>query len=184
MAMKPQDFKDSQDIINSIKLGTVGRRDLVALMIYVREHLPNDMIRDIAHCVAHSDRDRGYVYSHIETFVSNLINIAKNGGILEVKPVFPRNELISKLHDDLKAIGFDVTRADIERNYAVVVSCLRDILSDTSMLLRHPNVKSCHFKEALIDGKPALAFVVYMQGLASGGALKIPENVGMGFPIF
>lgn len=96
MAMKPQDFKDSQDIINSIKLGIVGRRDLVALMIYVREHLPNDMVRDIAHCVAHSDRDRGYVYAHIETFVSNLINIAKNGGILEVKPVFPKDELVQR----------------------------------------------------------------------------------------
>jgi hypothetical protein len=55
MVMKAGDFKDAQDIIDDMKMGKLDRRALTALLIYIREHLPHDMIKDLAHCVAHSD---------------------------------------------------------------------------------------------------------------------------------
>jgi len=58
--MKPRNFHDAQTIIDGMKNGAMSRRDMAALLIYVREQLPNDIVRDIAHCVAHSGRDRGY----------------------------------------------------------------------------------------------------------------------------
>jgi hypothetical protein len=112
--MKSRDFSDAQIIIDNLKIGGVGRRDLIALLIYIREHIPNDMIRDIAHCVAHSDRDRGYAYSHVEAFSANFISAAENGGILKVEPVFPRDLLVKEFAKDLIAIGFNVTQSIIQ----------------------------------------------------------------------
>ena len=69
MAMKPRDFADAQIIITDFKTGKMARRDLTALLIYIREQIPDDIVREIAHFVAHSDRDRGSTYIHIESFV-------------------------------------------------------------------------------------------------------------------
>ncbi len=181
--MKPRDFNDAQEIINCIKTGTAGRRDLTALLIYVREHLPNDMIRDIAHCVAHSDRDRGYVYSHIKTFASNFISVAVSGGTLAVTPIFPRDELISKLTQDLIDIGFNITRDDVEQNIKIIESALADVLADTVILLNDANIQSCRIQEESADGQSTLGFVIYPQNLPPG-ALTVPNGIGIGCPVF
>ena len=184
MVMKPRDFDDAQKIINSLKTGNLDRRDVTALLIYVREELPNDMIKDLAHSVAHSDRDRGYAYKYIDKFVSDLINTTRRGGIISVKPVFSKDELISKLAEDFINIGFNVTEIDISKNYEILETCLIDILDDTSIRLNHPNIRSCRFNRWSKGERPKLAFIVLTQGLASGGILGIPENVGMAFPVF
>jgi hypothetical protein len=184
MAMKPRDLEDAQNIINAMKQGFLSRRDLTALLIYIRECIPNDMIRDIAHCVAHSDRDRGYAYSHIEGFVENFVEVAQRGGNLHVRPIFEKDELISKLTQDLKGIGLDVEQDDIKQHYTIIENALRDILVDTSVQLRHPKVASCAFQEGAPDGAPILAFVVYTQGLSSGPVLAVPGNVAIACPVF
>ena len=68
--MKPNDVKDAQVIINKIEEGEVTTRDLVALLMYLREHIPDDMVKDIAHCVAHNNRNRGMAHTYIEKFVA------------------------------------------------------------------------------------------------------------------
>ena len=98
MAMKPRDFADAQNIVNDFKTGKMVRRDLTALLIYIREQIPNDIVREIAHFVAHSDRHRGSTYTYIESFVQNLIDLGnQGGGILTVKPVFNKIDLIDIL---------------------------------------------------------------------------------------
>ena len=184
MVMKPRDFKDAQNIIDGIRGGALSRRDLVSLLIYVREYLPYDMTRDIAHCVAHSDRDRGHAYAQIKSFVVDFIRTARGGGTITVKPVFDKDELVGKLTTNLKAIGLEVTQSDLLDNYNIIQSCLTDILSDTTILIKHPNVKSCRFTEHIVNGQSILTFEIHTRGMGSGGALPIPEDVGMAFPVF
>jgi hypothetical protein len=170
-------------IIDTIKMGNAGRRDLTALLIYVREHLPNDMIKDLAHCVAHSDRDRGYAYSHIDSFISNLITVAQHGGTLRVEPIFPRDQLISELAQDLIDLGFNVTRDDIGQNIELIKSCLIDILADAVILLRNQNVTSCQIKKNDVGGKPMLVFVTHFRGLQPG-PLTIASGNAFASPVF
>jgi hypothetical protein len=184
MVMKPRDFEDAQKILNNLKTGNLGRRDVTALLIYVREELPNDMVKDLAHSVAHSDRDRGYAYKYINKFVSDMIHVTRHGGAIPVKPIFSKSDLVAELAKDFSDIGFDVTEADIDRNYEVMEACLVDILDDMSIHLVHANVKSCRFTKWNDEEMPKMAFVVFTQGLASGGVLQVPENVGMAFPVF
>jgi hypothetical protein len=181
--MKPRDFNDAREIIDCIKMGTLGRRDLTALLIYIREHIPNDIIRDIAHCVAHSDRDRGYAYSHIKAFASNFISVAASGGMLTVAPIFPRDELISKLAQDLIDIGFNITRDDVAQNIKVIESALADILVDTVILLNDANIQSCRIQEGSVDCQSTLGFVIYPQNLPPG-VLTVPNGIGVACPVF
>jgi len=182
--MKPRDFADAQNIINGIKMGQVGRRDLVALLIYIREHVPADIVRDIAHCVAHSDRNQGYAYSHIRSFVLNLIDLGnQGGGTLTVKPLFAKNDLIDVLTKDLTDLGFDLSRADIEHNYEILKARLSDILTNTTIKLNHANVRQCTIEEGPLDGRLILAFSVFFQGL-DPSIFHIPHDVGLAFPVF
>jgi hypothetical protein len=184
MGMKKRDFADAQSIIDGIKTGQLTRRDLVALLIYIREHIPNDIVRDIAHCVAHSDRDRGYTYSHIESFVQHLVDLGnQGGGTLKVDPVFPKNDLITVLAKDLVALGFDIDKSDIENNYEVLKRRLSDILTDTTVKLRQPSVRQCAIEEGDLDRSDILAFYVFFQGLKPS-IFHIPHNVALAFPVF
>jgi hypothetical protein len=184
MNMKIRDFADAQIIINGIKAGQLTRRDLVALLIYVREHVPNDIVKDIAHCVAHSDRDRGYVYSHIESFVQSVMSLAAQGsGTLSVDPVFAKDRLIDTMAKDLADIGFNVNRVEIENNYGIIKACLSDILTNTTIKLADAKVRQCTIEEGLLNGRNILAFSVVFQHL-DPSIFHIPPNVGLAFPVF
>ena len=183
MPIKPQDLQDAQDILNNLKSGEASRRDLVALLIYIREYLPDDMVKDIAHCIAHSTRDRGHAYSYIESFVSHFIGIAERGGILVVKPLFPVHELLSRLYSDLSTIGFNVSMSDLSEQATKIEAILSDILASTSLMLRNKHVASCQFMKHAVEGRDTLAFVVQTRDLTPG-VLTIPENAKMAFPVF
>jgi hypothetical protein len=117
-------------------------------------------------------------------FVSNLVNVAQSGGTLNVRAVFERNDLITTLARDLKALGFNVTEADIRINYASIETCLGDILAGTSILLGHPNVKSCNFEERVVGNRARLMFIIYTKGLASATIMKLPDNIGIACDVF
>lgn len=184
MAMKPRDFADAQIIINDFKTGKMTRRDLTALLIYIREQISNDIVREIAHFFAHSDRDRGSTYTHIESFVQNLIDLGnQGGGILTVEPVFNKTDLIDVLTRDLVNLGFDVVKADIEGNYELLKNCLSDILTNTTVKLKNANVRQCTIELGPLDGREILAFSIFFQGL-NPGIFHFSHNVGIACPVF
>lgn len=177
--MKPRDFNDAQAIIKDIKTGKLGRRDLTALLIYVREQLPDGMVKDIAHCVAHSDRDRGFAYSHVKTFASDFIAAAEGGGVASVKvtPIFPRKTLIAELSGSLTGLGFDVTKNDVTHNIGLIESYLADILADTVLLLQDPKVLSCRFESDRQGSGPRVAFFLQLHNLAIGPFNSLSETI-------
>src|SRR5690349_2016314 len=84
--MKPNDLTESQRIIGLIEAGTASRSDVDFLLIHLREDLrEGDPIKDIAHCIAHSKRDRGYAFKYVEDFVNKVIEWIQSGGRLVVK---------------------------------------------------------------------------------------------------
>jgi len=46
----------------------------------------------------------------------------KGGGVLEVKTMYPKGDLIDALSADLTAIGFKVSKKDVEDNYELIKS--------------------------------------------------------------
>ena len=187
MPIKERDFKDGQSIINGIQQGKANRRDLIALLMYIREDLPDDMVRDVAHCVAHSTRDRGYAYSHIMRVTVSFMEmmIFGKGEELFLEPVFPIGDLVRNLAADLDAIGFDVTPRELETNTELIEILLQDILADTTVALDADYVR-CHFETLSINGATDLRFVVRFRNRPNfkNQRFKLLATLECSFPVF
>ena len=193
MSIKARDFEDAQSIINCIQQGRATRRDLVALLMYLREDLPNNLIKDLAHCVAHSSRDRGYAYSHIMHVTVNFLELwlpgkdsVKQGRELFIEPVFPIDEVIMNMAADLQAIGFNVVPLKLQSNAELIEALLRNILAGTMVALDRKVVRSCRFEEITLNEVTKLRFVIQFQnGIGSrGGIMDILSRFQWSFPVF
>jgi hypothetical protein len=107
----------------------------------------------------------------------------QGGGTLRFDPVFPKDQLIDAMAKDLGDVGLDVGKSDIEDNYGVIEICLSDILTNTTIKLKHPNVRQCTIEEGPLNGQTILAFSVFFQNL-DPSIFHIPDDVGLAFPVF
>jgi hypothetical protein len=148
-SMKENDLTDTQRIIGLIETGTATRSDITALLIYLREHLSNDdPIKDIAHCIAHNERDRGIAFSYTEDFIVRFIDCIQNGGILNVGLLFPFEAMIERLITDMHAFGLTINPSKFHQHSDNLCSQMENILEGVSLRLSNPNVVKCEFTTA------------------------------------
>jgi hypothetical protein len=162
-----------------IESGTARERDVLALFIYVREELPNGMVKDLAH----STRDRGYAFDRIETFVAHMISVFHKGGILKVEPIFGANALIRELSRKLGKLSIPIKRSTVYRNRRALFAVIEELLLGVTLELTNPNVESCTFERLAPNDSDAFCFVGRTHGLTNG-IITVPENVGVAFPLF
>jgi len=86
--VKPKDLDDARAIAKKLEDGTITRRDLIAFLIYIRESIPNDMVKDLAHFVAHPQRNKGFAFDYTEAFAARVVSVFIAGGDLKVSPIF------------------------------------------------------------------------------------------------
>lgn len=141
--MKAQDLADAQAIARLIETGTATRRDWVAFLIYIRESISDDMIKDLAHFVAHTKRDRGYAHAYITSFAQQMYHAMTQGGKLDVHAVFDLNELVDQLCNDARTLGIDLDRAAVNAHRAELEATLSDVLDGSSMKLKLPEGVFC-----------------------------------------
>jgi hypothetical protein len=181
--MKESDKQATAQIVNKLEGGTANRNDVAALLMYLREELSNgDPLKDVAHCVAHSDRDRGFAFDYITKFVDHFLEIATNGGALQVDVLFPIAYIIDSLINALKLLNVSVDEQALKGHITEFRNLLSNVLADTKINIQHPKVSSCQFQEGNDGRRDLLGFNVYFNQ-AIQGVLQIPTNVGMGFPV-
>jgi len=181
--MKPNDLTESQRIIGLIETGTASRSDVDFLLIHLREDLrEGDPVKDIAHCIAHSKRDRGYTYKYVEDFVNKVIEWIQSGGRLVVKVLFPLDDVIEQLVKDLEAQGLTVQRDAFHQQSLLLCSRLGEILDGVTLKLSNTHVIECVFDTASNNASPN--FNVRFRGLEHGGALRVYQNTALAFPVF
>jgi hypothetical protein len=186
--MKPNDISDLQQIVVLLQAGGATRRDMVALLILLRESLSktaNPMLLDISHCVAHSKRDRGLAYDYIEPFLADFIEIVKKGGTLRVEVLFPIQKVIKELSSALNNV--DVATAN-EKLLLLQVNHIRalfeEVLDGVELKLNHPNISNCKFEAGTSKHGDRFAFTTHFIGLEKAPVIQIPTKVGMAFPVF
>jgi hypothetical protein len=183
MSMKESDKQATAQILIKLENGTASRNDVAALLMYLREELnDNDPLKDVAHCVAHSDRDRGFAFNYINKFVNHFLEVATSGGVLQVEILFPLADIIDSLINALKLLKIPVNEGALKAHMSEVRNLLSNVIADTKINIHHPKVTSCQFQEGNDGKRDLLSFTVYFNQ-AIQGALQIPTNVGMGFPV-
>lgn|GEM_PF-2854520 len=181
--MKQNDLSDAQVIALLIESGVASKRDVLALLMYIREELPNGMVKDLAHFVAHSSRDRGYTFERIEQFADKMIRFVQQGGMLNIEPIFEANTLTKELSRELGKLGIPLKRSATYRNREQLFAALEELLDGVSIELKNPNIYSCTFKRLLPSDPDTFCFVVEFTRPPIGG-IDLPEGVGVGFPLF
>jgi hypothetical protein len=181
--VKQNDLEDAKQIANLIEEGTATKRDVLSLLMYIRDEISNGMVKDLAHSVAHTSRDRGYAYDQIEHFVTTMIQVFESGGKLEVKPIFPVDKLIKEFCKDLAKLGIQIDRPKTYRNRCALLGVIEELLLGVSLELNNPNIESCVFEGTSDDGPDAFCFVLQTHGL-SNGVVTIPPEVRIAFPVF
>jgi hypothetical protein len=180
--MRPTTQTEAQRIVGCIEAGTASQSDVVTVLIYLREDLDDsDPVKDISHCIAHSKRDKGIAFKFIEHFVDEFVAIVQYGGLVKVNVLFPLDEVIQRLIDDLQDQGLTVQPNVFRRQSALLCKHLGDILNGVSLKLPNTHVVECRFATA--DTNPQRSFNVKFRGLEKAKVLQIPANVAMAFPV-
>jgi hypothetical protein len=151
--------------------------------MYIRDELPNDKVKDLAHFVAHSTRDRGYAFTYTERFVQDMVEWLTNGGALHVAPIFVFEDVLRELCADLKPHGIALDAGKVNRNKVKLKAVLLDLLDGVSLKLNNPAVASCMFEKAHVDDSERLLFIVTTAKRLQG-ALTVPQNTPMAFEVF
>jgi hypothetical protein len=186
--MKPNDLADLRQITSLLQSGVATRRDMIALLILIREHLSKTrqpMLLDISHCVAHSRRDRGLAYDYIERFLEEFINAARSGGILRVRVLFPMHEVVEELVVALEDIGVaNLDRETLQSQADHVEILLKSVLDEVTLQINHDNISKCSFEAGSSKQGDYFSFRTYFKGLEDAPVLQIPINVAIAFPVF
>jgi hypothetical protein len=181
--VKKNALEDTQAIAELLEIGKATRRDLLAFLIYIREDIPNDMIRDLAHFVAHANRDRGYAFSYTEKFVTHLVDTFRNGGRLRVEPIFGMDTLIVQLCKDVHALGIQIDLAKMSSHRAELEQLLTELLEGVSLELKSADVQSCVFEKLKDRDMEFLTFVIELVDLSTG-VITVPKNLKLAFSVF
>lgn len=181
--MKQQDLEDALDIASLLEAGTASRRDLVAFLIYIREHIPNDMVRDICHFVAHDRCDRGIAFDYTEGFVSHVISVFGAGGAIQVRPVYEIDVLLKQLCQDTQSLGINLDLAKLSNHCTELINILSELLDGVTFELKNSQVNSCTFEIRSDSSRKFLMLIVETHGLPAG-IIAVPRNVKLVFPFF
>ena len=175
-------FLDAQEICLQLELGTAGRRDVLSLLMYIREHAAEGVIRDLADSVAHSDRDRGHAYTFTKEFVDRLVAFVTEGGILEVETLYDSDQVIQELSTECARQGVRLDASRVSEQKGSLLTALGDLLSGVSLHLGNPNITWCKFVRQVVDGTVVFGLKIKFTGLTTG-ATPIPDGTELIFPV-
>jgi hypothetical protein len=166
--VKQNDLEDAREIALLIEAGVATKRDVLSLLMYVRDEVSIGMIKDLAHFVAHPTRDRGYTFDRIEAFVAKMVKLVHQGGMLNVQPIFDAKSLIKGLSKELEDLDIPLKRSTTYRNRQQLFNVLEELLDGDSIALKDPNVDTCVFKRLIPDNPDSFLFRRRIQSTAKG----------------
>jgi len=150
------------------------------MLFDIREFLDrNSSLRDIADCI-HSVRNRGNALSKIENHVDNFLSVAKNSGVIAVRPIYDPTQLITELTLTLTKLGF-IYDMNIFRSHTItIIKFISEFLGGTKIDLKNKEVKKCCLELSKDFG------LVFCFSFVSdiNRALRLPSTVSIAMPFF
>lgn len=87
--------------------GTFSETDVSALLVLLRERSGRGPILELAHSIAHSERNSGKFFRRVRENQSLLSDLGKRAGIVDARYLFSDTEFASNLNEALRTNGFD-----------------------------------------------------------------------------
>ena len=106
-SLNPKERQRLAEFHACFKGGTFSETDVSALLVLLREKSNGGPIRELAHSIAHSERNSGEFFQRVRENQSLLNEIGKRSGILDARYIFSDPEFVQNLNETLRRHGFD-----------------------------------------------------------------------------
>ncbi len=112
-----------------IATGEFGESDVFALLTLLRPlAAPGSPVHEFANFIAHREKDRGLIRDYLWRTKDFLDNLGKVSGVMEIKPVFSRDQIGDSVNGIFRKIGLDgFSEGQIDQIVVCVISLLQDV---------------------------------------------------------
>lgn len=189
--MKPQDMPDAQAIARLIENGSATRWDWAAFLIYIRDSIPEGMVRTSAiswrtRCETGFAATRTTPSRRSPSGCSPTYSVAKE---LKSLSVLETSALVEELCRDAPCGRRRPQHGRGAGSSGRPEAALADVLDGSSILLKHPDIGSCELNLEPIqnlDGSQEMALMCTLRAKHDlvGSALTIAAGDGRAFKIF
>lgn len=124
--LNPKEQQRLTELHSCFKSGTFSETDVSALLVLLREKSKGGPIRELAHSIAHSERNSGKFFRRVRENQSLLNDLGKRSGILDARYIFSDPEFAADLNETLKTYGFvELDRGVIDLIFLCCLSLLQ-----------------------------------------------------------
>jgi hypothetical protein len=167
---------------SKIVSGDFSADDVAMLLNYMRfDYFQNNsaVLWDVASFLAHINlKDRGVAVDVSSAMLGVLVEVSRNGGKFEVKPIYSRSEIFDELLRGLKTVPVYVRRADLFAQENKFFRALSEIMAGVPIRLNVQEVKECKLKMLRDE------LVLSARSNLPGPIIRANESVEFCFPVF
>jgi hypothetical protein len=151
MNHKSKIISDIETRLSRIVLGEITQDDVELMLVHLRHYTQGSMFEELAHFIAHPERDQGKFFDHVKPMVQEMVNAFKTGGKFDLIAILTYSKVMDELVATLDKldINFDETRLRIHTNK--IVHVIMDVIHLTMIKtekLNSPEVKSAVFEKS------------------------------------
>ncbi len=179
MAISQRDKNKIQEKVKLIEEGSLKIEDIEILLIRLRENIPDGIIKELSHFVAHSKREKGHTLMTATPMLNNLVKSFQKGGTFTLQPIFKRKDLMDELISHFKNLDIQFNEDYVRHNEANIISCLFDFLSDIEIKFKISEIKEARLEHAHKETYSKLALVMTFDK-SINGVIKVHDNVKVG----
>jgi hypothetical protein len=173
-------------IVRNIESGIFSSSDVATLFIQLRPLLKTkgdtSPTEEISNFIAHPEgRNRGVTSEHCKKFVDHFYEVMSKGGVLEVKHVFTRLEVVADLKRRLSSLGID---SDFEKNSDALMQRLGDVIDEVPIALEHHSFEKLRIQNLRIEGDVRVICLCFTNKVTLNWNNTIPPGMTFAFPAF
>jgi hypothetical protein len=137
-----------QSIVNKISTGSFDFSHVGLLLIILRFNFSKDsLLAELAHFVAHDERDRGISFRQIDFYVRNIIDVSERGGtIFGLPPIFNKTKVIEDLMKMLSSLGIIYDEDSVREQKEKIISELLYLIDEIKFEFDDPRIVKCFLK--------------------------------------
>jgi hypothetical protein len=104
----PKERQRLAELHGRFKGGTFSETEVSAVLVLLREKSGGGPILELAHSIAHSERNSGEFFRRVRDNQSLLNDLGKRAGVIDARYIFSDTDFATNLNDTLSKHGFEV----------------------------------------------------------------------------
>ena len=105
--LNPKEHQRLTELHSLLQGGTFSETDVSAALVLLREKSNGGAIMELAHSIAHSERNSGAFFRRVKHNQSLLNDLGKRGGELHGRYIYSGSEFASNVNETFRRHGFD-----------------------------------------------------------------------------